>query len=322
MAILGTGTARLPSLSTATIASRLRVSEADLLRKTGIEARNVAPPEATFGALGAEAVGAALEAAGLEASSLERIILVTSTGGDDLAPASANHVAKALGLGRTLDCFDLNNACCGFLTALDIAARCLATGYDRIAIVTIELLSRFIDPGEPRCYAIFGDGVAAVIVGKPRGLGAILGSYLANDPADLAAVRMVHPALSREAPLLRFGESNERFTSRSLSMVSESVTEALRRAGTAGDGIRWFVPHQPNGPLLDRMLALVGAAPSQYVRVVVEHGSLGAASLPVGLDALVRSGRVAPRDHALLFGVGGGAAYGAMVLRFDGAEET
>lgn len=321
LAILGTGVAPpFSSVPTSAVAERLGVPEADLVRKTGILTRRVAPPGTQFGAAGAEAVRSALANAGIDAGALNRLILVTSTGGDNLAPASANHVARELGVGRTLDCFDLNNACCGFLTALDLAARCVATGYETVAIVTVEILSRFVDPGDLRSYAIFGDAAAAAIVGRPRGRGAVLGSYLRNDPADLDAIRMTHPAVSRERPLLRFGDSSERIARRSLEVVAESVGEALRRADTSFNRIRWVVPHQPNGPLLDRMLATVGAVPSQYVRVVHEQGSLGAASIPIGLDALLRTERPRPGDRALLFGVGGGASYGAMVIELDGAE--
>lgn len=320
LSILGTGTVALPSVPTSTIAAELGLVEADLVRKTGIRARNMAPVDARVGELGAAAVRAALDAAGLEAAALQRLILIHSTGGDDLAPASANHVAKELGIGRTLDCFDLNNACTGFLTALDLAARCIATGHETIAIVTVELVTRFVEPGEPRSYAIFGDGVAATIVGRPQGRGAIVGSYLRNDPADLDAIRMAHPAISGAKPILRFGDSHERIARRGVEVVTESVAEVLQRAGLQLADIRWVVPHQPNGPLLNRMLEAVGVKPSQYVRVVDDQGSMGAASLPIGLDALLRTGQVRRGDRVLFFGVGGGASYGAMVLEMDGVE--
>jgi 3-oxoacyl-[acyl-carrier-protein] synthase III len=323
LAILGTGSAApLPSVSTALVAERLDMSEAALVRKTGILARGIATPEARFGALGAEALRAALAAAGLEAAALERLILVDSTGGDDLTPANANRVALELGIGRTLDCFDLNNACCGFLSALDLAARCIATGYETIAIITVELVTRFIDPSEPRSYAVFGDGATATIVGRPRGRGAMLGSYLRNDPADIDAIRMEHPAVSGKRPILRFGGSSDYIAKRSVEVVAESVAEALLRAGCTFDAIRWVVPHQPNGPLLDRMLSIIGARPSQYVRMVHDRGSMAAASIPIGLDALLRTGQVRPGDRCLFFGVGGGASYGAIVIEFDGAEGT
>ena len=131
---------------------------------------------------------------------------------------------------------------------------------------------------------------------------------------------MALPGSNAEPPTLRFGGSNAHIIKRSLDVVAESVTEALRRADTTLDQIRWLVPHQPNGPMLDQMIATVGAKHAEYVRIVHEHGSLGSAAIPVGLDALLRTKDVRPGDRALFFGVGGGASYGAMVLEIDGAE--
>jgi 3-oxoacyl-(acyl-carrier-protein) synthase III len=322
LAILGTGTAALPTVPTAVVAARLGVPEADLVRKTGILARRAAPADLSFGALAAQAVREALTAAGVEAAELERIIVVNSTGCDDLCPATANHVARELGLARTLDGFDVNNACLGFLTALDLAARCIATGYGAMAIVAVEMGSRFTEPSEPRTLAVFGDGAAAAIVGRPRGRGALLGSYLRNDPADLDTIRMEHPAGSGKKAILRFGGSSAHIARRALEVIAESAREALARARTSAEEIRWFVAHQPNGPMLDQMLATVGATPAQVQRIVHEHGSMGSASLPIGLDALLRTGRPQPGDKVMLFGVGGGASYGAMVIELDGAEGT
>ena len=53
----------------------------------------------------------------------------------------------------------------GFLTAMDLAARCVATGFGPVAVVAAELWSQHIDPSEPRTYAVFGDAAGAVIFG-------------------------------------------------------------------------------------------------------------------------------------------------------------
>src|SRR6185295_13821051 len=63
--------------------------------------------------------GPAPRARGLGPRDLARLIFVSSTGGDRLTPATANAVAFALGIEGTCDCFDLNNACLGFLTSFD-----------------------------------------------------------------------------------------------------------------------------------------------------------------------------------------------------------
>jgi 3-oxoacyl-(acyl-carrier-protein) synthase III len=259
----------------------------------------------------------ALADAGLEASALRRLILVTSTGGDNLIPASANHVAGELGLARTLDAFDINNACTGFLSALDVAFRSVATGLGPVGIVVVELLSRFIRPYDPRPYAVLGDGVAAAIVGEPRGQGCVLSSVLRNHPGAADAVALKHPALSGERETIRFAATNDRIRSGALELMMEATTEALSQAGCTFADIPWIVLHQPNGKLLDTIVEKLGVRESQMVRVANDCGSIGAASIPVGLDRLRRRGDVKSGDPILMVGVGAGASYGAMVLRAD-----
>ncbi|HEY0886872.1 MAG TPA: 3-oxoacyl-[acyl-carrier-protein] synthase III C-terminal domain-containing protein, partial [Ramlibacter sp.] len=47
-----------------------------------------------------------------------------------------------------------------------------------------------------------------------------------------------------------------------------------------------------------------------------QHGNTSAASIPLALDAAVRSGRIAKGDTLMLEGVGGGFTWGAVLLDF------
>ena len=49
--------------------------------------------------------------------------------------------------------------------------------------------------------------------------------------------------------------------------------------------------------------------------VVHDVGSVAAASIPISLHRLLRSGRVRPGDRILMIGVGTGISYGAILLR-------
>ena len=47
---------------------------------------------------------------------------------------------------------------------------------------------------------------------------------------------------------------------------------------------------------------------------VDQHGNTSAASIPLALDAGVRTGRIQPGQTVLLEGVGGGFTWGAVLL--------
>src|SRR5207302_8234747 len=118
--------------------------------RIGIQHRQWLGEGETAAGLAAQAVGRALEAADIAPSQLRRIVLVTSTGGDQMIPATAHGVADALGIDGECDAFDLNNACAGFLTGFDVAARSVVTGVGPTVVVAIETFSRKISPAGRR----------------------------------------------------------------------------------------------------------------------------------------------------------------------------
>ena len=315
------GTASLapgPAVSTAELVARLPDGgrpASEVEARTGIAWRHFSEPESQAAALGAAVLAQALETAAVPANALERLIFVTSFGGDALVPATANFVAAALGLRGTCDCFDLNNACMGFLSALDVAARGVATGQGPIGIIVAELPTRFITPEDPRPYLVFGDGVAAAVITGAQNDEGILASFLRNDPEFGHEVTLAHPGLTGRRETIRFASSKGRITEVALQLIRESADIVLSRAGIGVRDVEWVVPHQPNGSMLESIIEGLCLDRQRLVPLVHETGSLGAASIPFGLDRLLRSGRVRRGDRILMLGVGAGASRGATLLR-------
>jgi len=316
--IAGTATIECgTAVSTAEVAQRVTPprNPAAIVRKTGIVSRRFAGADESPAALGCRALAEALRAADLRATDLERIILVTSGGGDLVIPATANLIARELGLAGTCDCFDLNNACMGFLTALDIAARGIATGGGPVGIAVVELASRGITPDDPRPYLVFGDGVAAAVIVPATGDEGILGSWLRNDAIAFGNVRSANAGITRQTEFIRFTASAETMGVEAIEALQRSTLAVLGRAGLTIDEVEWVLPHQPNGVLLDAIVRALGVDETRVVRVVDEVGSVGAASIPISLDRLLRTRDVRPGDRVLMVGVGAGLSFGAMLYR-------
>lgn len=280
-------------------------------RRTGIRTRYWIG-DRTMASLAAETARMALDRAGLAPADLARLIFVNSTGGDVLFPATCNAVLADLGLAHTCDAFDLNNACLGFLTAFDLAARSIATGLGPIAIVTVENPSRFIVPEYRRSFLIFGDAAAAAVLG-PGGSGRVLASSFGNDGSQRDAVVLAHPGLTGRPEHITFHDSNQAISDAAVEAVARCSSKALDQAGLGLGDVDWFVTHQPNGLMLREIVRRLGLPDDRTVSVVEEIGSVGAVSLPYALDVLVRTRPVRPGQRLLMAGVGAGAAYGAIV---------
>lgn len=310
--ILGTGSV-LPgrSVSTAEVGALAFPGRdpAELVAKSGIEHRYWHDPAVdSVASVAAQTLRLALETAGLQATDLRRIILSCSHGFDGVMPATANHVAARLGLRGECDCFDLNNTCMGFLTGLDLAARCVATGMGPVAVVATELCSRVCKPEEPRPYAIMGDASGAVIVG-PSATGGVLASHLGNDGVLSDSV-----TLSHGNGVARFGPTHK-IADEVLSSVVGSARRVLSAASVSHDAVDWFLLHQPNGNLYAQLNAALEVPEHKRLPIVHEVGSVGSASIPVCIDRLTRSGQLRPNQTVLMAAVGSGLAYGAMLFR-------
>lgn len=292
-------------------------SAAEVEARTGIRSRNFADANETFASQAAVAVRLCLQRADLPATALQRLIFVSSTGGDCNLPANGNAVLELLGIADTVDCFDLNNACVGFLSALDVAARCVATGMGPVAVVASEMGSRHIDPSDPRPYVVFGDAAAAAIVAaSPSGCGAaVLASAFGNRGELRDTVTMAHGGLTGQRETIRFSKSNQDISAIALAGLRVSAQRALTTAGLGWQDVDWYVPHQPNGALLAAIVEEFCIDPSKLVPMVQEVGNVGAASTAVGLDWLLARRRVQAGQVILLFGVGSGLSHGALVYR-------
>jgi 3-oxoacyl-[acyl-carrier-protein] synthase III len=319
---------RLPAsiMGTASVKGRRAVETDDLIAqvrhptdpvklkaKMGITRRHWLAADVRPSVLAAEAVRRALDQAGIAGDDLSRLLFVTSGGGEFLTPATANAVIDALGLNGRVDGFDINNACTGFLSALDVAARSVATGMGPVAIAVVETMSWFIEPDDPRPYLVLGDGIAAAIVGPSNGSGGLRASVLANEGHLRAWVGMEHPSRAGRPTTMRFGQTNADISRVALDALEGSARRAVDQAGMAMEEIDWFVPHQPNGSILARIVERLSIPDDRMVNVVDEVGSIVAASIPVSLDKLLRTKPVQPGDTLLMATVGGGMSHGAIV---------
>jgi 3-oxoacyl-(acyl-carrier-protein) synthase III len=319
--ILGTSTV-LPGAAktTAEIAALLpeKRDPAEWERKTGIKTRHWAEHGARVAPFAAEALRQALDAAGLPAAALRRIIVVHSGIADVSFPALGNKVAAALGLTGSCDTFDVNNACMGFLSGFDIAARSQVTGLGPVAVVSAEMTSRGLHLDDHRPYLVFGDAFSAVIVGAARPGEGVIASAYGNDGSHPDDVFADHPSLTGKREFIQFRKTSSEIFQIAYRAMKIGVTTVLDRAGVSISDVEWVLPHQPNGAMLGLMIEAFGLDPARVVRVVDEVGNVGSASIPVSLDRLLRTRAVRPGDRILMAGVGAGISHGAVLYRVGG----
>ncbi len=136
-----------------------------LEENVGIRERHLMADDQVTSDLATAAGRVALDRAGLQPSDLDRIIVATDTP-DYLSPATAAVVQAKLGASRA-GAFDINSACAGWVTALDVAAKTIVTEPEERFILVIGAygMSRFLDWTDKKTVTLFADGAGAVVVG-------------------------------------------------------------------------------------------------------------------------------------------------------------
>jgi 3-oxoacyl-[acyl-carrier-protein] synthase-3 len=106
----------------------------------------------------------AMKNAGITAKDLDLIIVATDTP-DYISPSTASVVQFKLGATKA-GTFDINTACAGFVTALDIARKYIASDsqYQNILVVGAYAMSKFLNFDDYKIASLFADGAGAAIV--------------------------------------------------------------------------------------------------------------------------------------------------------------
>jgi 3-oxoacyl-[acyl-carrier-protein] synthase-3 len=302
------------TITTAELAEQLGVSEDWIVSRTGIRTRPVAAPGERLSEFAARAGVAALSRAGVDPAEVDLVLVATLTQ-DELMPNAAPLVAHAVGADRA-GAIDLGAACTGFLSGLSLGAAQIETGRaERVLLIGADFTTRIVDWDDKRTAPLFGDGVGAVVLGPAAGeVGAIGPIILGADGSGAAAIHIDHA----DRKLRMDGPEVYRHA---VARMGQATVTAVEDAGLALEDIDLFVYHQANGRIL-RALAEKLQLPSDRVVDVIENlGNSSAATLPLGLAAAEREGRLWPGALVLLSAFGAGFTWGAGVVEWGGLDD-
>jgi 3-oxoacyl-[acyl-carrier-protein] synthase-3 len=166
--ILGTGSC-LPSMVVTAdeIDRKLGMKAGWSLGKTEVRSRHFAGEGETASLMGAKAAYAALEAAGLTFEDIDCLVATSGTKEQPL-PSNGALIQKAMNQEQSgVPAFDIDTTCLSFVAGLDLMSYLVDAGrYRRVLLVASEVASAGLDWGDKESAALFGDGAAAVVIGR------------------------------------------------------------------------------------------------------------------------------------------------------------
>jgi len=294
-------------------AKGVETSDDWIVERTGIRARHFADASMFSSDLALEAAKHALEAAKVLPTDIDLIIVATSTP-DMVFPSTACILQHKLGAAGGA-AFDVQAVCSGFVYALTIADAMIQNGSaTRALVIGSEVFSRILDFSDRTTCVLFGDGAGAVVL-EASDVPGILATDLHADGKHVGILCVPGSVAGGQIlgdPLLKM--DGQAVFKLAVGVLEESARAVLAKAGKEAAELDWLIPHQANIRIMQSTAKRL-KLPMDHVMVTVDqHGNTSAASIPLALDAGVRSGKIVPGQLLMLEGVGGGFTWGAVLL--------
>lgn len=258
-------------------------------------------------------------------------ILVVSLCPDYFVPHNSNIVHGALGLDSNVICMDIAQGCCGFILGLFQSFMLLEhLGQKKVVLVNSDVLSHKVSRRDRNDFPLIGDAATVTIIENSEDNQEIYyemhmdgqrGEVL-KIPAG--AFRM--PSTSETGKMKDIGDGNYKALDHMhmdggavfnfVQMEVPSLIEhALRETGNTVDSIDWFLFHQPNKFMLEKLAQKIGIPFEKMPMNLVEnYGNPSGASIPlVALHNLKE--QLCSKEFKCCFSAfGSGLAWGVLVM--------
>ena len=296
----------------------LDTSDEWIRARSGIERRHFAAKDQPTSDLATQAATAALAMAGMKGDDIDAIVVATSTA-DLTFPSVATMVQQAIGNTKGY-AFDVQAVCAGFVYALSNANALIASGQaDTVMVIGAETFSRIMDWTDRSTCVLFGDGAGALILSAEDGDGTaadrgILSTDLNSDGRYKDLLYVDGGVSTQNTGMLRM-EGKEVFR-HAVEKLAKTAHTALDKVGLGPDDVTWVVPHQANIRIIQSTAKKLGVEMDRVIVTVQDHGNTSAASIPLALSVGVANGQIKKGDLVVTEAIGGGLAWGAVVIRW------
>jgi 3-oxoacyl-[acyl-carrier-protein] synthase III len=293
-----------------------------LVEKRNIKQRFFMGEDQTTSDLALGAAEIALKNANVKPEDLQLIIVATDTP-DYLSPSTAAVVQYKLGA-KNAGVFDLNTACAGFVTALDVANKYIASdvSYNHILVVGAYGMSRFLDWDDYKIASMFADGAGAVVLSRSEDQGVLASELYADGQyydymgvyGGGTAFPLTESCLKEKKNLLNFAKKIP--TETNAIQWPRLTLSLLDRIRKNTNDINHFFLTQLNIDTITAALDNLKIERSKSHNVMDQFGYTGSACIPMALaDADSRS-KLKKGDLVFLLGSGGGMSMAAMALKW------
>ena len=263
-------------------------------------------------------------------------VIVVSLCPDHFVPHISNIVHAKLELSTDVLCMDIPQGCCGFLMGLSQAFMLLEHIDKKIVLINVDLLSHKVSKRDRNDYPLIGDGAAITVIensGDDRSIYYEMhmdGSR--GEALIIPAGGFRMPSTAQTAVMENTGDGNYRSLDNMhmdgsavfnfvQTEVPPMIEHALSENGMTVEDIDYFLFHQPNKFMLQKLAEKVGIPFEKLPMNLVEnYGNPSGCSIPLVTVHNLSHELTQNSYKCCLSAFGSGLAWGAMILELGGLE--
>ena len=303
-----------------------------ILEKTGIHTRRIAGEHECASDLGVRAAEQLFATGVCTPADVDYLLFCTQSP-DYFLPTTACLVQDRLGLPTSCGAIDFNQGCSGFVYGLSLAKSLIETAIARnVLLITAETYSKFLNPRDRSVRTVFGDAAAATLIGAVEADRDLLGPFVFGTDGRGAENLIVRAGGLRmpltddtrqerednsgnwrsDANLYMNGPEIFNFT---LSTLPKAINGLLARSEQRLEDVDYFVFHQANKFMLDRLRAKLSIAPEKFCIDMDWCGNTVSSTIPIALQRATATGAVREGQNVMLVGFGVGYSWAAAMMR-------
>jgi 3-oxoacyl-[acyl-carrier-protein] synthase-3 len=305
---------------------------AKILAKTGISVRHIAAADECSSDLGVAAAQRLFES-GVCARDEVDFVLFCSQSPDYILPTTACLIQDRLRLRTDCGALDFNLGCSGFVYGLALAKSLIETGTStNVLLITAETYTKFMNPKDRSVRSIFGDGAAATLISLSSSEAVLIGPFVFGTDGSGGRAVMIpagglrHPqtdesGIAKQDPSGNWRSEQDLYMNGpevfnfALQTVPRVLNQLLTKWGQPIEDVDYFIFHQANRFMLDRLRDKVGISPDKFWIDLEMQGNTVSSTIPIALESARQKHAIKAGDNVAIVGFGVGYSWAAAMLQ-------
>lgn len=269
------------------------------------------------------AAAEALKNAGVKPEQVDLLIVSTDTP-EYISPSTASVVQHRMGL-TNAGTFDVNTACAGFVTALDMGAKYIQADerYKHVLVVGAYAMSKYLNMADKKTVNLFADGAGAVVLeSNSEGKGWLASElHTEGQYAGWMGIYAGGTAKSLDKEVLDNSEHLLTFVKKFPTEInpiqwSKMIRSSLGRIGKKPADVDQYFFTQININGIRETLEKLNEPMEKAHTIMDRYAYTGSACIPMALAEANARGKLNPGNLVVFMGSGGGLAFACAVFEW------